>query len=258
MLTKENWAIGIITGIISGIIVYFITSKILVRGRNNAYRARVSAANRAVLDMLRPYIANSGIPNKTVIGAAIASISRQYEIPRKDMSNISNFYEDLICEFVANLYIPREVKEQNIEQLVQRVLEPEEDITGNDRDIDPKKKKLSLELVSVVASSLSALTIACGFPTITSIFIQSENQESSPTMLQITIIILVVLVVLVTSIATIIVMRLNRAVHISKHNSERIFNISHDDSMRMQNHGTSLSGLYDEPMTFFDYFGRCD
>lgn len=79
------------------------------------------AANRAVFEIVRPYIANSGLPDKTKLDAIMNSIARKYEIERHEMSSISAIYEDLIVEFMSNLYIPDEIKNKNIDLLLKNV-----------------------------------------------------------------------------------------------------------------------------------------
>ena len=59
-LLNSSWFVGIITGIISGIIVYFITSYIIENKKKIEKKKRIAIANDAVLSLLRPHIANSG------------------------------------------------------------------------------------------------------------------------------------------------------------------------------------------------------
>lgn len=61
------------------------------------------------------------MPNKKELEAIINSISRQYGIKHDEMNIISTFYEDLVLEFIGNLYIPDEVKKKNIEKLVENI-----------------------------------------------------------------------------------------------------------------------------------------
>ena len=260
MSSVYNWIIGIATGIVSGVIVYFKTSKIIVRGRSNAYKSRVNIANKAVLDMLRPHIADLGIPDELVIKSAIGSVSRQYEIPHEHMSDINAVYEDLICEFIANLYIPKDVKTQGIKDLIERIQEtiPKHNTHGiSNSDINefPQRKKISLELVSAIISLLSSITVACVYPALLSI--QSvDKKDSLPFILAIYIIVVILLI----AIIIFFVSKLNGGKRRNKHNASNIADMLYTDrirdSMRMMNHGTSLSDLYDEPMQFIDYFEK--
>ena len=66
---QNAWVIGIAGGTISGIIVYYITVYGLDRKKKSDHKRNIAYANNAVLDVLRPYIANSGLPNKKRVGS---------------------------------------------------------------------------------------------------------------------------------------------------------------------------------------------
>lgn len=112
------WVIGIVGGIISGIIVYYITIYVLDRKKKSDHKRDITYANNAVLDILRPYIANSGLPSKKELEVIINSISRHYGVKNDEMYSITSFYEDLVLEFIGNMYIPNEMKKENIEKLL--------------------------------------------------------------------------------------------------------------------------------------------
>lgn len=61
---QNAWVVGIAGGIISGIIVYYITSCVLDRKKKSEHKRNIVMANNAVFDLLRPYIANFGLPDK--------------------------------------------------------------------------------------------------------------------------------------------------------------------------------------------------
>lgn len=61
-LITNNWFIGIITGVISGILLELISNYVLENRKKIEKKKRIAVANDAVLTLLRPHIANSGLP----------------------------------------------------------------------------------------------------------------------------------------------------------------------------------------------------
>lgn len=75
------------------------------------------------------------MPNKKELEAIINSILRQYGVKHDEMHSIYIFYEDLVLEFIGNLYIPDEVKKKNIEKLLENI-----DILKNETAVESKNR----------------------------------------------------------------------------------------------------------------------
>lgn len=110
---SNNWIVGILSGILSGLGTQFILS------RFNNYRKlkQMLEANKVLIEILKPYIAEKGLPSKSVIKSLIESIARKYNIKRENMYSIDDICEELIREVMEDIYLPIENKYEYIEQL---------------------------------------------------------------------------------------------------------------------------------------------
>ena len=66
---QNPWVVGIGGGIVSGIIVYFITSWLYKRKDNSKYLEQISRANLDIIQALKPYVAERGLPEKEIVDA---------------------------------------------------------------------------------------------------------------------------------------------------------------------------------------------
>lgn len=110
---SNNWIVGILSGILSGLGTQFILS------RFNSYRKlkQMLEANKVLIEILKPYIAENGLPSKSVVKSLIESIARKYNIKRENMYSIDDICEELIREVMEDIYLPIENKYEYIEQL---------------------------------------------------------------------------------------------------------------------------------------------
>lgn len=110
---SNNWIVGILSGILSGLGTQFILS------RFNNYRKlkQMLEANKVLIEILKPYIAEKGLPSKSVVKSLIESIARKYNIKRENMYSIDDICEELIREVMEDIYLPIENKYEYTEQL---------------------------------------------------------------------------------------------------------------------------------------------
>lgn len=114
---QNSWVIGIGGGIISGIIVYFITNWLYKRKDNSRYLEQISRANLDIVQTLKPYVAERGLPDKGIVDAIIVSTARKYKVKSDELYSIRVICEELIREIVENVYVPAEKKEEYANQL---------------------------------------------------------------------------------------------------------------------------------------------
>ncbi len=248
---SNQWVVGIASGIISGILVYFITSYIFERKKSREHSSKIAVANSAVLDILRPHIANSGLPNDNTLDAIINSVSRHYAIPKSEMNKMEMFYEDLIYELIGNLYIPNDVKMQNIEKLLINIQSSKLRQNSNkepNKDSLPEKitmNKLSIFL-GVLTSIVSILSGVIG------------SKQGGVNAGIVMTLIGILLVVISSIIGLMNIIKYNGKRKHFKNSKNSIASSYYVDTafLKMRNHGPDLVTLYNEPMKFVDYFAR--
>lgn len=237
---QNSWVIGIIGGIISGLIVYLITFILVERRNKSNYEKEIMSANNAVLSVIRPYIADSGIPQADRIDAIANSISRKYKINRKEMASLPEIYEDLILEFMSNLYIPVETKKTAIAELLDSITnyrEKENPLAiGESTSADAKKN--TVNVVSVIISTLAAGATMASCMLSASSFVEKGVKMA---IIPIAIVIIVVIVELVLL-----------AISLYREKRRRGRKVL-DDNIRLVNHGRSINEVMDD-FKFVDYF----
>ena len=179
---ENQWVVGIIGGIISGLIVFAITNSFLKYKTNSKYYELKKNANYEIIRILQPYVAEKNLPNKEVINAIISSIARKYKIEKKELYSISTICEELIKAIVDNKYVSADKKEEYLHALLRckfklndtphitkslsfsRVLTPKK--TENITIKKIKKRKLKYPayiLISISTSILAAFITATPF-----------------------------------------------------------------------------------------------
>ncbi len=109
---QNSWFIGIATGIISGVLVFFITKFFMNKKDKTEYYQNVKNANDRVIAALKPYIADKGLPVPEVFDSLIKSTARTYQVQQEDMFSIENYCEELIREIISDVYVSNDKKEQ--------------------------------------------------------------------------------------------------------------------------------------------------
>ncbi|MCR4933376.1 MAG: hypothetical protein K6A29_04195 [Lachnospiraceae bacterium] len=115
---KSSWVVGIVTGIISGFLVYIFTNLIMKKKGKVEYYKNVSEANHYVIATLKPYISEKGLPNVDIFNAIISSTARKYSVGKNDMFSVAVFCEELIREIIGDVYVASEKKKEYTDSLV--------------------------------------------------------------------------------------------------------------------------------------------
>jgi hypothetical protein len=121
---NNEWVVGIGGGILSGLVVTFITSKIFSKRENREYIQNVTAANREIIYALRPGISEGYIPSEEVLSSLVTATARKYSINRSDAFTPKQIAEELIKEILDSSFISTSVKNQYCDTLSHLVKEP--------------------------------------------------------------------------------------------------------------------------------------
>lgn len=116
-ILKNSWFVGISTGIISGILVFFFTKWIMEKRGKMEYFKQVDNANKNVIEALKPYVAEKGLPNVKIFKALITATARSFSVDSKDMFSVSIYCEELIREIIKDVYVSNEKKQEYTDAL---------------------------------------------------------------------------------------------------------------------------------------------
>ena len=106
------WFIGIGGGILSGLIVTFISRAILSRRDRREYIQKVLSANREVIYAIRPGISEGYIATPEVVDVLISATARKYGVDKKDAYGSDEVAQELIKEVMDSSFISAKTKEE--------------------------------------------------------------------------------------------------------------------------------------------------
>ena len=109
-LFSNEWFTGIVCGIISGIVVYWITTRVYSRKQDKEYQQRVKAANNEILYTIRPLIVSRTLPSESVWISLIQATSRKYKVSVDDLYSIRSMRNDLVKEVLDNSFLDSKQK----------------------------------------------------------------------------------------------------------------------------------------------------
>ena len=102
----NSWVVSIL----SGILVFFITNAIIMLQNKRKHKKQIQDANSMVLNRIRGYVVDNGLPQKEVIEAVKSATSREYGIKYNELLSIREFCEELITDIIGNIYISNDNK----------------------------------------------------------------------------------------------------------------------------------------------------
>lgn len=114
---NNPWVVGIAGGILSGLVVAWITRKIFSKRDNREYFQKVHAANQEVLYAIRPGISEEKIPTVEVIKHLISATARKYSVESSSMLTLSEISSELIKEVMDSSFISAQTKQDFCERL---------------------------------------------------------------------------------------------------------------------------------------------
>lgn len=107
---KEFFSNAWVISITSGILVFFITSLFIMLYNKFQRKRQIEEANQSVINHLRSYVVDNGLPEKEIIDAVRLSVGREYNIRDEDLLTNKAFCEELIKEIIGNIYISNQNK----------------------------------------------------------------------------------------------------------------------------------------------------
>jgi phosphate/sulfate permease len=160
-ILNNPWVTGIGGGIISGFIVYFVTSRLLSKKQDKEYSQKVKTANNELLYSMRPLVVQKQIPSREVMEAIIESTARKYELNKGDLFDVFLLADDLIREVMENAFLEsgqkiefckkiselkhEEVTEKQIKQIFEKVVY--------------QKDRLSSQYVSILLAATASMMV---------------------------------------------------------------------------------------------------
>lgn len=109
-IISNSWVVGIVSSIISGALVWFLTDLIFSKRKNKERSQKIIAANNEILYSIRLLIVEQQTPSKQIIEALIKATARKYQIKYEDIYSLSVLRDDLIKDILDNSFLPIDQK----------------------------------------------------------------------------------------------------------------------------------------------------
>ena len=114
---SNPWFIGIGGGILSGLVVTFITRYLFSRRDNREYAQRIVTANQEILYAVRPGISEGVIPSQDIVSSLVNATASKYRVDPKDLYNLSNLADVLVKEVMDSSFLSASSKMEFCEKL---------------------------------------------------------------------------------------------------------------------------------------------
>ena len=163
---SNEWFTGIVCGIISGIVVYWITTLIYTRKQDKEYQQRVKAANNEIMYTIRPLIVNRALPSGNVWSSLIQATSRKYQVSLDDLYSVGSIRNDLVKDVLDNPFLDTKQKEEYTTLLESfDIVFHKEDVSEEvEKEVEKAKKsnQIKTDLYSLFISVTAGIAAGVG------------------------------------------------------------------------------------------------
>lgn len=156
----NEWTISII----SGILVFLITNTFINFQDKKHKRKQIFDANTMLLNHLRGYVVDNGIPPREIINAVKASIAREYNIKYDELLSIKSICEELVKDIIGNTYISNDSQKKYIDML-QNYLKQNDELENENKPLPTslsKSEKRVYERISIIISIIASIATIVG------------------------------------------------------------------------------------------------
>lgn len=159
----NSWTIGIGGGIISGLVVFLVTSKIFSRRENKEYLQKVRIANNELLYAIRPLVVEQKLPTIEIVNSILVSTAKKYNVQITDLYKKDEIADDLTKEIMDNPFLTSESKLQYCkltEDIKQLGIEPAKPEEHPEKIVYVQRERfISKEFFSLTLALMTTLTV---------------------------------------------------------------------------------------------------
>lgn len=137
-LIANPWIVGIGGGVISSLIVFFITKFFLSKKENKEYDQKVRLATNEVVYAVRPLVIDKAIPANDVLAALRSAIAVKYGVKVSDVIGIKQLVSILVLEILSNSFLNSNQKNEYCNLLMTMKDEPKQTPSN---DVHKKKSE---------------------------------------------------------------------------------------------------------------------
>ena len=118
-LFGNTWVSGVVSSLIASVIVFCITQIYNVV----KHKKRIDAGNNFVLNQLRAYVVDEGIPTDDILNALRRSAARRFKVRESELLSLPDFMEETVAEILGNVYLKKAEQSQYLSTLNRYLVE---------------------------------------------------------------------------------------------------------------------------------------
>ena len=110
-MLANPWVLRIGGGLLSGLIVYLVSSLLVAKKEKKYYLRKLYAANLEILQTIRPMIAKDDLFDINLFNSIISSTANKYNVDKADLYNIQSLIDDIITDIMQSPFLTMEQKD---------------------------------------------------------------------------------------------------------------------------------------------------
>ena len=162
---NNTWVVGILGGILSGLIVNYVSRLFLSKKENREYLQKIFSANREVIYSIRPGISEGVIPKPETVEALIIATARKYSVNREDVYGPPEITQELTKEVMDSSFISSQLKQEYCDRLLSIIPATVTSATGEKESSTPievrivsqQRRERTVERMSLVLGVFTGL-----------------------------------------------------------------------------------------------------
>jgi hypothetical protein len=160
-ILNNPWVTGIGGGIISSLIVFFVTRYAFSKKEKKEYNQKIETANNEMLYAIRPLIIEKKIPSDEIFSSVRLATAKKYGVQPDDLYSGFSISNDLINEIMNNSFLSSDQKIELCELL--NTMKKTKEKGTEDKNIEiiymKEKDSLSSKYNSILLAMVSFATV---------------------------------------------------------------------------------------------------
>ncbi|WP_323847032.1 hypothetical protein [Microbulbifer magnicolonia] len=158
-LLNNGWVVGVGGGVLSGLIVAWLTRTLFSKKDQRELAISIGTANKEILYAIRPEISENSLPSTEVIEALRNATARKYKVEVERLHGTAQIVEDLIKEIMDSSFISSSSKKGYCEALSTLIQKETKELQADiiDREAFVARVEYKEKMTSLLSMTLGTI-----------------------------------------------------------------------------------------------------